>query len=204
MATHLDYDMVNRVVYVTTAPTAGELTLDVQVDIYSDMKEDWKNDANLGKFKFPLEEPVGGNVLTATKKISPYYFVKYGWSFRPYEQDHSLFLQNAALVLVGGGNPWIPTVGSYQVMIRDILAADAFTVGSGTAPPSAAEVAAAVWDSVISGHDTASTFGRLINDLIKLTGHKVTKTGDVITIYEANGVDTWRQYNLANDGRVQV
>lgn len=44
----------------------------------------------------------------------------------------------------------------------------------------------------------------LVDDLIKLTGHKVTKSGDIITIYESNGVDTWRQYDLASGGRVQL
>jgi hypothetical protein len=44
----------------------------------------------------------------------------------------------------------------------------------------------------------------LVDDLIKLTGHKVTKSGDTITIYESNGVDTWRQYDLANGGRIQL
>jgi hypothetical protein len=38
----------------------------------------------------------------------------------------------------------------------------------------------------------------------KLTGNKVTKSGDIITIFEDNGVTTWRQYNLALGGRVQV
>jgi hypothetical protein len=44
----------------------------------------------------------------------------------------------------------------------------------------------------------------LIDELIKLTGNKVTKSGDVITIYESDGLTPWRQYNLASGGRVQV
>ena len=44
----------------------------------------------------------------------------------------------------------------------------------------------------------------LVDELIKLTGYKVTKSGDIITIYESNGSTIWRQYNLANGGRVQV
>lgn len=38
----------------------------------------------------------------------------------------------------------------------------------------------------------------------KLTGNKVTKAGDVITIFEDNGSTPWRQYNLASGGRVLV
>lgn len=43
----------------------------------------------------------------------------------------------------------------------------------------------------------------LVDDLIKLTGNKVTKSGDIITIYEANGITVWRQYDLASGGRVE-
>ena len=41
-------------------------------------------------------------------------------------------------------------------------------------------------------------------DILKLTGYKVTKSGDVITIYESDGTTLWRKYNLASGGRVQV
>ena len=41
-------------------------------------------------------------------------------------------------------------------------------------------------------------------DIAKLTGNKVTKSGDVITIYEDDESTVWRQYNLAGDGRVEV
>lgn len=61
-----------------------------------------------------------------------------------------------------------------------------------------------VWDEATSGHTTAGTFGELLLDLIKLTGYKVTKSGDIITIYEADESTPWRQYNLASGGRVEV
>lgn len=47
-----------------------------------------------------------------------------------------------------------------------------------------------------------TTITGLINTLIKITGNKVTKSGDIITIYEENGTTVWRRYNLANGGRV--
>ena len=65
-------------------------------------------------------------------------------------------------------------------------------------------ISSSVWDELITSHISAGTTGEAIYDILKLTGNKVTKTGDIITIYEANGVDVWRQYNLASDGRVQV
>jgi len=44
----------------------------------------------------------------------------------------------------------------------------------------------------------------LVEDIAKLTGHKVTKSGDTITIFEEDGITPWRQYNLADGGRVEV
>jgi hypothetical protein len=41
-------------------------------------------------------------------------------------------------------------------------------------------------------------------DILQLLGNKVTKSGDVITIYETDGITVWRQYNLASGGRVEV
>jgi hypothetical protein len=38
----------------------------------------------------------------------------------------------------------------------------------------------------------------------KITGNKVTKAGDIITIYEDDGTTTWKTYNLANGGRVET
>jgi hypothetical protein len=46
--------------------------------------------------------------------------------------------------------------------------------------------------------------GALIIEIAKLTGNKVTKSGDIITIYEDNGITPWKQYNLANGGRVEI
>jgi hypothetical protein len=44
----------------------------------------------------------------------------------------------------------------------------------------------------------------LIEDIVKLTGHNVSKSGDIITIYESDGVTLWRRYDLSSGGRVQL
>jgi hypothetical protein len=199
MAAKLDYDTDNRVIYVTEAPVLGEQTLNVKEDIYSDMKEDWKNNSTLNRFKFPLSEPVGGNTITGSKAISPYYFLKYGWRMRPYEGDHVLYLENGYLLVDGGGNPWNDTLGSYRVLVRDSVPADAYAVGSGAAPadpPTPAEIAAvvapAVWD------ESEALIVR------KMLENKVTKSGDIITIFDDDNVTPWRQYDLSDGGRVEV
>lgn len=57
-------------------------------------------------------------------------------------------------------------------------------------------------------YQAGSTSGLLpteyILDIFKLTGNNVTASGDVITIYEEDGSTPWRQYNLADGGRIRV
>lgn len=130
MAVHIAYDTDKRIIYVTTAPTNGQLTLDVKIDIYSDMKEDWRSNSALNKLKFPLAGPVGGNITKPPTKISPYYFLKYNWVMRPYEEDHTLYLENGYLLVDGGGDPWIRTIGGYAVNIRDTVPTDSFSIPS--------------------------------------------------------------------------
>lgn len=136
MAAHLDYDTDKRIIYVTTAPSAGQLVLNAQVDIYSDMKEDWRTNPALNKLKFPLYQPVGGNtVIPGSKYLAPYYFLKYGWRMRPYEANHTLYITEGYLLIDGGGDPWVPCLGAYTVNVRDVVPSDAtvnqISTGSG-------------------------------------------------------------------------
>lgn len=64
--------------------------------------------------------------------------------------------------------------------------------GSGVTQQDKDDITAGVW---------LETEGIIVRKMLE---NKVTKSGDVITIYEDNGVDVWRQYNLASDGRVEV
>jgi len=73
-------------------------------------------------------------------------------------------------------------------------------------------VADQVLEEIVSDHNGVSgSLADILTDvdgdvltLLRLTGNKVTKSGDVITIYEENGSTVWRQYNLASGGRVEV
>lgn len=43
-----------------------------------------------------------------------------------------------------------------------------------------------------------------IIDILKLTGNKVVKVGDIITIYEDDETTPWRSYDLDSGGRVEL
>lgn len=229
MAVHLNYDTDKRVIYVITAPTNGVVTLNAKVDIYSDMKEDWKTSAALNKLLFPLFLPVGGNLINPTKKISPYYFLKYGWRMRPYEADHTLYIEDGYLLVDGGGDPWIKTIGGYTVNVRDSVPADSFTeiviTGSGMSQEehdklfsldtsnldvlvstrlATASYVAPDNQGITDIETKIDIIQPLIDEIQKLTGNKVTRAGDIITIYLPNGTTVWRQYDVANGGRVVI
>lgn len=142
MAAHLDYDTALRIMYVTSAPSAGALALDVRRDIYSAVKLDWLNNATLNKFKFPFRTSGGDTVIPGTQYIGNYVFLQYGWSMRPYEADHALYLVNGYLLVDGGGEPWLPCIGDYTVNVRDTVPADAIVLETGVSGLTAGESAA--------------------------------------------------------------
>ena len=55
-----------------------------------------------------------------------------------------------------------------------------------------ATITAAVWASVDG------------SAVVKLLGNNVTRVGDIITIYEDDGLSIWRRFDLANGGRILV
>ena len=114
MAEHVAYEIDKRIIYVTTAPVDGEVSINVEEHLYSDMKIDWQVDTTLGKFKFPIES-VGGNPLPGSKFLGATFFLDNDWKIRPYEANHKFNL-SGNLFAPDGTSVMIPTIGSYQVL----------------------------------------------------------------------------------------
>lgn len=189
MAVHLDYDTDKRIIYVTTAPVNGVFSLNAKIDIYSDMKEDWKTDPTLNKLRFPLFEPVGGNPVTPAKSISPYYFLKYGWVMRPYEADHTLYIENGYLLIDGGGDPWIKTIGGHTVNVRDSVPADSFVLTASTSitEQDKLDIANRVW---VYATRSLTTFGSLVSDIWSYSTRTITSFGTLVADIAAAVWDT--------------
>jgi len=92
---------------------------------------------------------------------------------------------------VGSNFPIIPDTTSAYVMLP-------------TGTISHKMIGDAVWDADKADHTTTDTFGLILADVAILTGNKVTKSGDIITIYDDDDSTVWRQYNLANGGRIEI
>lgn len=87
---------------------------------------------------------VGGNALGGGLFIPPYYFLLNGWRVRPMESNQTLTL-TGNLFVDGGGDPVVPTLGDFNVLVKNVVPVQAQGIStSGSAGPSAADIAAAV------------------------------------------------------------
>ena len=114
MAAKVTFNATTRRIEVTQAPDAnGVITLNVQVDLYSDGKEDWLATPDLQKMQFPIE-PLGGNPIPIGV-LGDSYILQNGWKIQPYEADHSLVIEGN---LFPTQDPLVvDTVGSFRVEV---------------------------------------------------------------------------------------
>lgn len=80
----------------------------------------WKNWISSGtNSMFPQAfSTVGGDPVTTTKSVAPYYFIKNNWKIRPQESSHQLDVDGNLFVDGGIGNPFTATTGNYNVFIN--------------------------------------------------------------------------------------
>ena len=120
MGTKATFDASAKLITLTEAPVSGKVTLDVQIDLFSDSKEDWKANLNLNKYKFLFRDTFGGQDLGGDLFAGAYYFMDNisGWRIKPYEADHELIV-NGNLFGVDPSAPiFIPTTGEFTVLMR--------------------------------------------------------------------------------------
>lgn len=136
-------------------------------DIYSRWKE-WVKSSDNAKYPAAFRA-IGGDSLGGGLFISLYTFLINGWRIRPMEANHTLEI-HGNITVDGGGDPVVPTLGTYKVLVQYTVPerAQAFDAGGGTGL-TAAEVAAAV------RADLASELA-LINQLTFTIPNKVDAT----------------------------
>jgi hypothetical protein len=135
-------------VAITFDASAKRIILDstfVEVkDVYSQWKE-WVKTSDNSKY-LPAFRASGGDSLGGGLFISLYTFLINGWRLRPMESNHTLVVQGN-ITVDGGGDPVVPTIGTYKVLVQYTVPerAQAYDAGGGGgSAPSAAEIAAAV------------------------------------------------------------
>jgi len=107
------FDGINKIITLTTGTTA----VDVK-DMYSRWK-DWTRDEGGSKyvqaFSIVGGEPVD---IAAGTYVTTYIFCINGWRIRPQEANHTLIVSNGVLLTDAGVDPFIPTIGTYNVQIK--------------------------------------------------------------------------------------
>lgn len=121
----LSFDGINKRITLTS----GTTTLSIR-DLWSRWV-DWLLINDNSKFSIAMEQ-VGGNDIDQTSgtKIPIYIFLKNGWKLRPQEASHTLIVNDGVLVVDGGGDPFINTVGTFNIRINYSQPVQAITVST--------------------------------------------------------------------------
>ena len=101
----------------TITLTTGTTSVSVR-DLWSRWV-DWFLTGDNSKF-LPAFQTVGGNDIDISQgtKIPIYSFLQNGWKIKPQEANHTLTINDGILLVNGGGDPFINTVGAYTVRVN--------------------------------------------------------------------------------------
>jgi hypothetical protein len=150
----------------------GITSISARDDLYSE----WKNWAILSdNLKYAQAfRSVGGDPTVGDNYVGDYYFLTNGWKVKPYEGNHTLII-TGNLYVDGGGSPFVPTSGGFNVIISMQVSSLAEKVLVST---SGAEVTRddittinnninGIWTKPLDDFKTGgSTFGKFLYDYI--------------------------------------
>jgi hypothetical protein len=117
---------------------------------------DWLVLSDNSKY-LPAFRTTGGDDLGSGIGIPAYYFLTNGWFIRPMESNHTLTI-TGNLFVDGGGDPIVPTLGTFNVLTKLVVPVQAQTVNTGGVG-TVAEVADAVWNAIASNYLTVGSTG---------------------------------------------
>jgi len=158
--THVTFDGPNKLIIVDY----GVTEFDVQ-EVYSEWKQ-WMEGVDNSKY-LPAMRTIGGDPTSGIKSVAPYFFLTNGWKIRPYEGDHYLNIGGNLFVdepETYGEQVFIHTVGDYMVTVAMKVTSDAVAL-TPDVDVNATEIAAAVWDRLLSLHAISGSAG----DVVKKT-----------------------------------
>jgi hypothetical protein len=98
---------------------AGVTEIDVQIDLYSDWKEETLIGDN-GKYA-PAMRTVGGDAITETQSLGDTYFLINGYRIRPQEASHELTITGNIFTDPAGDPIVLPTLGTFTVLVTNAV-----------------------------------------------------------------------------------
>ncbi len=123
---------------------------------------DWAANSDNSKWPNAISQ-IGGDDLGGGLSIPPYFFLLNGWRVRPMESSHTLTI-TGNLFVDGGGDPVVPTLGTYNVLIRSVVPVQAQGISTSGGAVDNNAIAAAVWNESLSSHTTAGSAGKVLSD----------------------------------------
>lgn len=120
------FDGANKLITLTVGTTVISVR-----DLWSRWI-DWAASSDNGKY-LPAFKQVGGDVIDgdAGTFIPVYAFMLNGWKIRPQEANHTLRVFDGVLLVDGGGDPFVNTIGSFVVRVNFSQPVQAITVATG-------------------------------------------------------------------------
>jgi len=179
---------------------SGITEVDVQIDLYSDWKEELLLSDNM-KYEQALRT-VGGDTISATRNLGDTYFLINDWKIRPYEGDHRLQIEGN-LFTDDGTSVMVPTTGSYNVLAEMFVSniIDSLNITS-IASGVVEELKSSLWQ-----HSTQSAGSVIFEDLMTelhamSVGKIVESSSGVFDFYGSDG--TTVLYTLTRTGNQRV
>lgn len=147
---------------------------------------DWVKENSQWPMAFSL---VGGIALGGGLFIPPYFFLMNGWKIRPMEADHTLTISGNVFVDGGVGDPIVPTLGTFNVLVKMVVPVQAQGISTAGSDLSLAQIEGS---SVLAKEATVLTRASQISvDNIQVTGGGLTSNQAtmLLEMYELLGLD---------------
>lgn len=135
----------------------------------------------------PAFRATGGDELGSGISIPAYYFLINGWRVRPMESNHTLTI-TGNLFVDGGGDPVVPVLGTYNVLVKMIVPVQAQTVStSGGSGVSLSEIENS---TVLAKEATVLTRASQVSvDNITVGGLTTNQATMLLEMYQLLGLD---------------
>lgn len=122
---------------------------------------DWLLTSDNSKYLIAMTG-LGGDDIDpiAGTKVPVFVFLTNGWKIRPQESSHTLNVTDGILLVSGGGDPFVNTLGSYVVRInyQQPVQAISFATGEGGGY-TPEQIAQAVMDVLMASQTDSTKFG---------------------------------------------
>ena len=204
-----EFDFINNLINITNPQT--DVTIQELINEIREVEDDLYNIQYHQIAEATGKQDLGGGVAVGiTLELLN------DWQLKFWEGNYVAKITGGNLVGGIAGDPVAYSAG-VQVVIIQSAASTVVTVGDGplTSEQNTQLMATALETTAQSIKSTTDTIDWTDIDQIvldtanidiirKLTGNKVTKSGNIITIFQDDNVTPFRQYNLSDGGRVLV